>query len=156
MNQRSTDHAAVRIHPPVLLLAHLLIAFLLSRFVPLPFPFPGVLVWIGYALLLGGLGLAASAVSQFMRANTTLDPHGSVSHLVTGGPYRFSRNPIYLGFICLLIGFLFIFKSYWGLILSPVLMLSLNQWVIRFEESYLEARFGDRYTGYKDRVRRWL
>jgi protein-S-isoprenylcysteine O-methyltransferase Ste14 len=156
MNQPSADHAAVRIHPPILLLVHLLVAFLLNRFVPLPIPVPGVLVGIGYALVLTGIGLAASAASQFMQAQTTLDPHGSVSHLVTQGPYRFSRNPIYLGFICLLIGFLFIFKSYWGMILSPVLMLSLNQWVIRFEERYLEAKFGDRYTSYKDRVRRWL
>lgn len=156
MNQPSADHAAVRIPPPILLLTHLIVAFLLSRFVPLPFPFPGVLVWIGYPLLLGGIGLAASAVRQFMRANTTVDPHGAVRHLVTEGPYRFSRNPIYLGFICLLIGFLFLFKSYWGLLLGPVLMLSLNQWVIRFEELYLEARFGDQYTSYKDRVGRWL
>ena len=156
MSQGSVDHAAVRIHPPVLLLIHIFIAFLLNWLLPLPFRFPGILVWFGYALILIGTGLAASAARQLMRAHTTLDPHGSVTEVVREGPYRFSRNPIYLGFVCLLIGFLLGFKSYWGLILSPVLMLLLYQFVIQYEELYLQKKFGDIYTGYKSRVRRWL
>jgi protein-S-isoprenylcysteine O-methyltransferase Ste14 len=91
-----------------------------------------------------------------MRAQTTLDPHGSVSTIVTSGPYRFSRNPIYLGFLCLLIGFPFIFRNYWGLILSPLLIVLMNTLVIQHEEAYLEKKFGEAYTGYKSRVRRWL
>ncbi len=79
MSQISTDHAAIRIHPPVLLLIHIFIAFLLNWLLPLPFHFPGMLMWFGYAIILIGIGLAASAARQFMRANTTLDPHGSVS-----------------------------------------------------------------------------
>lgn len=106
------DHADVKVHPPVLLVIHFLVVYFLDRFAPLPFP--KFLVWVGYALILAGLGLAFSAVSQFLRAHTTLDPHGSVSEIVTGGVYGFSRNPIYLGFVCLLIGFPFIFGSYWG------------------------------------------
>ena len=150
------DHADVKIHPPVLLLLHLFAAFLLNRFLPLPFVFPKVLEWVGYALVFLGLGLAFSAASGFMRAHTTLDPHGSVSNIVTSGPYRFMRNPIYLGFVCLLIGFLFIFKSYWGLILSPIFIVLMNTLVIQHEEAYLEKKFGDVYTNYKSRVRRWL
>lgn len=150
------DHASVKIHPPVLLLLHLLAAFLLNWILPLPVAFPRVLVWLGYALTLIGLGLAVGAVSQFMRARTTLDPHGSVSKIVTSGPYRFSRNPIYLGFVCLLIGLSFIFKSYWGLILAPVLMVLMYQLVIRHEEAYLEKKFGEAYINYQSAVRRWL
>ena len=155
LNQHN-DHAAVKIHPPVLLLIHLLGVYLLNRFLPLPFAFPTILVWLGYILVIVGLGLALSAVSGFMRAHTTLDPHGSVSNIVTSGPYRFTRNPIYLGFLLLLIGFPLIFSSYWGLILSPIFILLMNLLVIQHEEAYLEKKFGEQYTSYKSRVRRWL
>ena len=150
------DHADVKIHPPILLLLHFLAAYFLNRFFPLPFDFPNVLTWAGYLLVLIGLVLPFRAVSQFMQAKTTVDPHGSVTAIVTSGPYRFSRNPIYLGFVCLLIGFLFIFRSYWGLILSPVFIVLMNILVIRHEEAYLEKKFGEQYTSYKSRVRRWL
>ena len=150
------DNADVKIHPPVLVSMLVLAAFFLNKLFPLPLAFPQALVWLGYALVLIGLGLTISAASGFMRARTTLDPHGSVSNIVTSGPYRFSRNPIYLGFVCLLIGFPFIFRTYWGLILSPLLMVLMNLLVIRHEEAYLEKKFGDAYAGYKSRVRRWL
>jgi protein-S-isoprenylcysteine O-methyltransferase Ste14 len=150
------DHADVKIHPPVLLSIHVFVAFLLNKLLPLPFAFPKVLERIGYILVIVGVGLAISAASGFMRAQTTLDPHGSVSNIVTSGPYRFSRNPIYLGFVCLLIGFPFIFRIYWGLILSPLFIVLMNMLVIQHEEAYLEKKFRDVYTSYKSRVRRWL
>ena len=150
------DHAQVKIHPPVLVSMHVLAAFFLNKLWPLSFTFPKVLEWVGYVLVLIGLGLTISAASGFMRARTTLDPHGSVSNIVTSGPYRFSRNPIYLGFVCLMIGFPFIFRTYWGLILSPLLIVLMNWLVIRHEEAYLEKKFGEAYVGYRSRVRRWL
>jgi protein-S-isoprenylcysteine O-methyltransferase Ste14 len=150
------DHADVKIHPPVLLVIHFLTAYFLNRFVPLPFAFPGILIWVGSPLVVIGFGLAFSAVIRFMQARTTLDPHGSVSEIVTGGVYSFSRNPIYLGFLCLLIGFPFIFGSFWGLILSPLFIVLMNALVIQPEEAYLEKKFGSVYTSYKSRVRRWL
>ena len=150
------DHASVKIHPPVLLVMHFLVAYFLNRFVPLSFVFPGILVWVGYALVVIGFGLAFSAAIRFMQARTTLDPHGSVSEIVTGGVFGISRNPIYLGFVCLLVGFPFIFGSYSGLILSPFFIILMNTLVIQHEEAYLEKKFGDVYTSYKSRVRRWL
>ena len=156
MRQAQVDHADVKIAPPVLLFIHLLAAFLLHWVLPLPLPFPRFLVWIGYALVIIGLMLPVSAANQFMQAHTTLDPHGSVKEVVTSGPYKLSRNPIYLGFVCLLIGFTFIFKTCWGLILSPLFLVLLNMLVVKHEEVYLEKKFGDRYTSYKAHVRRWL
>jgi protein-S-isoprenylcysteine O-methyltransferase Ste14 len=156
MSEVQQDHASVRIHPPILLFLHIFAAFLLNWLFPLPFVFPEVLVWVGYLLILVGLGLAISASGQFIQAHTTLDPHGSVTEIVTSGPYRFSRNPIYLGFVCLLIGLSFAFRTYWGVLLSPVLTASLYQLVIKHEEAYLENKFGDMYTSYQSRVRRWL
>jgi protein-S-isoprenylcysteine O-methyltransferase Ste14 len=150
------DHADVKIHPPILLLLHLFAVILLNKFLPLFLVFPKILEWIGYVLVLVGLGLAFNAVSRFMRAHTTVDPHGSVNTIVTSGPYRFSRNPIYLGFVCMLIDFPFIFRIYWGLILSPLFIVLMNMLVIQHEEAYLEKKFGDEYTSFKSRVRRWL
>ncbi|HLO27537.1 MAG TPA: isoprenylcysteine carboxylmethyltransferase family protein [Anaerolineales bacterium] len=150
------DRAAVKIAPPVLLLVHIFAAFILNWLLPLPFVFPGFLIWIGDAFILAGLALPFSAVNQLRKAHTTLDPHSPVTEIVTSGPYRFSRNPIYLGFLCLLIGFPLIFRSYWGLILSPVFMVLLYELVIKHEEAYLENKFGEIYTAYKARVRRWL
>jgi len=157
MNQVQ-DHPNINrnIHPPVLLLIHILAAFLLNWLSPLSFAFPKVLEWMGYVFVVAGLGFAFSAVSQFGKAHTTLDPHGSVSAVVTGGPYRFSRNPIYLGFVCVLIGLPLALGNYWGAVLSPMFMVSLYQLVIKHEEAYLEEKFKDVYTRYKSRVRRWL
>jgi protein-S-isoprenylcysteine O-methyltransferase Ste14 len=156
MSEMQQDHASVKIHPPILLLLHISAAFLLNWLFPLPIAFPKTLVWVGYLLVLVGIGLAVSAAGRVMKAHTTLDPHGSVAEIVTSGPYRFSRNPIYLSFVCLLIGFLFIYRSFWGLILSPVLIMALYQLVIKHEEAYLEKKFGAIYSSYKARVRPWL
>ena len=76
--------------------------------------------------------------------------------LVDSGPYRLSRNPIYLGFVGILIGMPLALGTYWGLILSPVLVLSLNQFVVQHEERYLREKFPVEYVAYASRVRRWL
>lgn len=153
-DKEHADHASVKIHPPILLLLHMGGAYLLNRL--FPFVPPDALIWVGYLLVVVGLGLAFGAVIRFIRARTTLDPHGSVSGIVKDGVYRFSRNPIYLGFVCLLIGFPFAFGSYWGLILSPLFIFLMNTLVIQPEEAYLEKKFGEAYTSYKSRARRWL
>jgi protein-S-isoprenylcysteine O-methyltransferase Ste14 len=152
------DHPNINrnIHPPILLLFHIVAAFLLNRLLPLPISFPKPLEWAGYILVFIGLGFAFSAVGLFMKIQTTLDPHGSVSAIVTSGPYRFSRNPIYLGFVCTLIGLPLALGNYWGVALSPLLMVLLYRLVIKHEEAYLEKKFGDEYTSYRSRVRRWL
>jgi len=150
------DHASVKIHPPILLLIHISAAFLLNRLFPLSDTFPKFIDWIGYGLVVTGLGFAFRAMSQFKKAHTTLDPHGSVSAIVTDGPYRISRNPIYLGLLCTLIGLPLVLGNYWGVMMSPVFVMAMNQLVIKHEEVYLEEKFKDVYTSYKSRVRRWL
>lgn len=155
---KGSDHPNINryIHPPLVMLAHLLAAFLLNWLLPLPIASPKFSDWTGYLLVFVGLGFAFSAVSQLGKMHTTLDPHGSVSVIVMSGPYRFSRNPIYLGFVCVLIGLPLAVGNYWGAALSPLLMGSFYQLVIKHEEAYLEGKFQDVYTSYKSRVRRWL
>lgn len=156
MTENQIDHANVKAHPPILMLLHIIAAFLLNWLVPLPVAFPQILRTLGVILVLTGLTFAFTAVRQFTAARTTLDPHGSVAAVVTTGPYRFSRNPIYFGFVCTLVGLPLAMGTYWGIIFSPVFVLLMNQLVIQHEEAYLEEKFKDQYTGYKSRVRRWL
>ena len=148
-----TDHADVKIHPPVLLIIHLAAVVLLNRLFPLSIEF--IPAWLGYPIVAVGLTMAISAMRQFGRADTTVDPHGSVSVIVTDGPYRFSRNPIYIGLTSVLIGIPLIYGNIWGLILSPVFIMLMNYLVIEHEEAYLEKKFGNEYTSFKSRVRRW-
>lgn len=150
------DHANVKIHPPVLLLIHLLVVFAMNWLLPLANSVPKFVEWLGYGLVLMGLGFAFRAMGRFRSAHTTLDPHGSVSAIVMDGPYRISRNPIYLGLLCSLIGLPLVWGNYWGAVLSPVFVATMNQLVIKHEEAYLEEKFKDVYASYKSRVRRWL
>lgn len=150
------DHASVKIHPPILLLIHIGVAWLLDRFIALPVVVSPMIRNLGLALagisfLLGLLSLYA-----FTKARTTLNPHGSVKTIVSSGVYRFTRNPIYLGMVLMLIGFPLAFGNVWGIPLAPVFILLMNKLVIEHEEAYLEKKFGEAYTGYKSRVRRWL
>ncbi len=152
----AADHAQVRIQPPVLTLLHLAAAFLLGRLIPLPIAATKDVRWSGILFVLLGLGLAAWAVWQLAAVHTTVDPHGSVSSLVTSGPYRFTRNPIYLGMLCILIGFPLAFGNYWGLPLALAFVPLMNQLVIRHEEAYLEKKFGMAYRDFRAGPRRWF
>lgn len=144
------------VHPPVVALMFIVIAYFLGRFAPLPFSAPVGLRYIGLALTFVGFLLGISAFLEFRKAHTTLDPHGSAKHLVTSGIYRFTRNPIYLGFLLMVIGLPLNSGLYWGIVLAPFYVYMMNRLIIQHEESHLERRFGKSYTGYTSRVRRWL
>ena len=150
------DHADVKIHPPILTLILLVIAYSAKRLIFIPFVVPNILRLIGFSLVVIGFLLGVAAFLAFRKARTTLDPHGSVSAMVSGGIYRFTRNPIYLGFLLMLIGLPLNSGNYWGIVLAPFFVMSMNSLVIEKEEAYLEKKFGDEYTSYKSRVRRWL
>jgi protein-S-isoprenylcysteine O-methyltransferase Ste14 len=115
-------------------------------------------VFRNIGLGLAGIGFLLGMLSfyEFMKARTTLNPHGSVRNIVSGGIYRFTRNPIYLGFVFMLSGFPLTFGNVWGIALAPAFVWLTNRLVIQHEEAYLEKKFGEGYTGYKSRVRRWL
>lgn len=156
MVESHKDRADVKIHPPILLLTHIGAAFLFNWLLPFAGTIPNFLEWLGYGFVIVGLGFAFRAMGRFSSAHTTLDPHGSVSVIVTDGPYRISRNPIYLGLLCTLIGLPLALGNYWGVVISPLFVMGMNQLVIKHEEAYLEEKFKDVYTSYKSRVRRWL
>ncbi len=150
------DHASVKIHPPVLLVIHIGVAWLLGRFIALPIAVSPLFKNIGLGMAGIGFLLGLSALFVFMKARTTVNPHGSVKTIVSSGIYRFTRNPIYLGMVFMLIGFPLAFGNVWGIPLALAFIPLMNRLVIEHEEAYLEKKFGEAYTGYKSRVRRWL
>lgn len=117
------------------------------RFGPLPYP-GAVLVLVGAASVLWSAG-------WFRRKQTTLNPHGEASALTTQGPYRFSRNPMYLGMLLGLVGFALLLGDALDLA-GPLVFAWLTTRQIRKEEEALERIFGADYRNYKARVRRWL
>ena len=144
------------VHPPLVAVFFIVLAYFLGRFIPLPITVPLVLRYLGLVLTFAGFLLGIAAFMEFRRARTTVDPHGTTKHLVTSGIYRFTRNPIYLGFLLMVIGLPLISGLYWGLVLAPFYMMTMSRLVIEREEVYLERKFKGEYTDYTSRVRRWL
>jgi protein-S-isoprenylcysteine O-methyltransferase Ste14 len=151
-----SEHAGVKIPPPVIFLAFLLAGVGLELLWPL-----GGLP-LALAIACGVLGLVAwayldgSSMQRFRRANTALEPWKPTSALVTDGPYRFTRNPIYLGMTALYVGIALAFGVLWALILLPLVLVVIDRFVITREERYLARRFGDQYAAYRRRARRWV
>jgi protein-S-isoprenylcysteine O-methyltransferase Ste14 len=126
------------------ILAHLLFPWRL-----LPTAWVGQVV--GWPLLVAGAALAVWAVRSAGDVNLER-PH----RLVVTGPYRFSRNPMYVAWTLGYVGLGFLFNTAWPLLVLPAVLVVTHQWGIRREERELEARFGDEYLGYEARVRRYV
>ena len=155
---KEQDHPNISpmVHPPIVALLFIVIAYFLARFAPLPFIVPRILRNTGLAMCFVGVLLGIAAFVEFRKAHTTLDPHGSVMQLVTSGIYRFSRNPIYLGFLLMVVGLPLNSGLYWGVVTAPFYIVTMNGLIIAREERYLERKFENAYTRYTSRVRRWL
>lgn len=147
--------------PPFIFVGGLLVAWLLgSRVYNLPLApqsvSPIVFRALGYLLILIGLGIAAWGMVTFARAHTAIIPHRPASSLVDTGPYRFTRNPMYTGMTIAYLGVAVHLNSAWAILLLPMVLFLLHRFVIRREERYLSAAFGDTYEAYRARVKRWV
>jgi len=160
MNEQSTDHAAVRIPPPVLVVLILVVGYLLAQQWPILLGFEigrPARYWVGGTIAAGFLlGIGAWADVSFRRTGQDPKPWKTTPEIITGGPYRFSRNPMYLAMLLVCVGVSIMLWNVWVLILTPVCAGLLYATAIRHEESYLENKFGADYLAYKERVRRWL
>jgi protein-S-isoprenylcysteine O-methyltransferase Ste14 len=158
MAEKQKDNPGINknIHPPFVALFFIAIAIILQRFASIPLKVPAIAQNIGFGLTFIGFLCGVGAFIEFRKARTTLDPHGSVKALVTGGIYRITRNPIYLGFLLMVIGFPLNYGSLWGIVAAPLFAATMSRLVIQKEEAYLEKKFKEQYTSYSSRVRRWL
>jgi len=154
------DNPALPIFPPALPFASVVLAVTGEWLLPLHFlqmrGANGWQFWFGLLALIGGLGLGLSGIAAFRRAGTHVEPHKPALRLVTTGPYRFTRNPMYWGFLLLVAGLSLVFSLEWGLILLVLLWLALDRMIVAREERYLAAKFGDGYALYRRQTRRWL
>jgi protein-S-isoprenylcysteine O-methyltransferase Ste14 len=150
--------SGVKFPPPAIYALALAAGFLAHRRWP-------AALWPGHALelralgvlLFGlGLGLAGWAAWTFRRAGTSPNPARPTSALTFGGPYGFTRNPMYLGLAIANAGFAVFWNALWPLLSVPVAVGLLTAFVIAREERYLESRFGEAYRDYRTRVRRWI
>jgi protein-S-isoprenylcysteine O-methyltransferase Ste14 len=107
------------------------------------------------------IALASGVLAQWgartmRRAGTNVLPNKPSLAIVTDGPFRFTRNPLYLTNAIFYVGLTFIFNTVWPLLLLVPMLFVVDWGIIRREERYLEAKFGGDYLAYKVRVRRWL
>lgn len=145
-----------RVFPPLITLIAVVVGVGVQHLVPLSFVSRTVGQWGGGVLIAVALVLGGWAVWTFRRAGTTPDPRGEVTAFVVAGPFRFSRNPMYLTNVLLQTGLALVLDNVWILLLAPVTWLVLDRVVIAGEERYLAAQYGQGYDAYRRRVRRWL
>jgi protein-S-isoprenylcysteine O-methyltransferase Ste14 len=114
--------------------------------------------WLAVGIILSGVGLAlvVSALVLFKKHQTPPQPHKPTRKIVSVGPYRYTRNPMYLGGNLVLLGLSFLFYLPWIWFLF-LIGLPINHWgIVLAEEEYLERKFGKKYRDYKKTVRRWI
>ena len=155
--QYPDDSPGFCVSPPLLYIAVLGLGILVSVWYPVHL-LPSRLAWaLGGTLLAGGVALGPVwGLRTLLRAGTTVRPDKPAARLVTGGPFRFSRNPLYLALTFMYAGIATMANSVWALPLLIPLTLFMSRFVIRREEDYLLRAFGEEYRRYKTRVRRWL
>ena len=150
------DTAGVIAPPPLIYLGGLLVGFALEALLP-GGSLPDAVRWIGGGLaLVAGLALQTFFITAFSRVGTAVEPWKPTTAIVTTGPYRLTRNPMYVGMASLYVGLAFAFGLIWAFALLPVVLIVIDRLVIAREEPYLERLFGEEYLAYKRRVRRWI
>jgi len=151
-----SDHAGVWFPPPLWYAFAVLGGILLERRWPLPivgFRFTTV---VGVVCVLGWMALAFASIGRFRRSKTSIVPIRPAEALVLSGPYRYTRNPMYVSLALLTIGCGLLLATWWPIVLLVPALMIVQLFVILPEERYLRRRFGSSYEEYTRRVRRWL
>ena len=149
------DHAEVAFHPPLLLLGAIGLGFAARWLAPAEFLPSGVALAVGPVLSAAAFGLFLWAALTMHYGGASLPTGEPTDYIIVGGPYRFSRNPIYLGMVLLQAGIGIWSNSLWFIGLAALSVVLLNWGVIFREERYLTRKFGQSYSMYKEQVRRW-
>jgi len=153
---KPSDHAGVRVPPPLIYVVLFGLGVAMRQIVPLAIS-PTLPVRVAALIFLGsGAILLVWSNVLFRRAHTSLVPIRPSMALVVRGAYRLTRNPMYLGLLCVYIAAALWFGVIWALILVPLVVLAVQRLAIAKEERYLDQKFGEAYREYRARVRRWI
>jgi len=150
------DRPGVPIAPPLLFVVPILASLAFEWLVPTSFAHGASRWTLGALIFVAGIALNVGGFVTEKRAGTDPIPFNPTTRIVAHGLYRFSRNPMYLGFALCTFGLAILVDSGWMLLALPIGLVLVDRIVITREERYLERKFGDEYLNYKRRVRRWL
>ena len=144
--------------PPIITIGAIIIGWIAQRFEPLDWIADiSQLLWpLGVLMVVVALSIDVWTYLTFKQMNTTILPTKAASNLAMSGPFRWSRNPIYLGNIMLISGIALASGNAWMLITAAVAIFAIEEFAIKREEKHLLAKFGSEWTNYTTRVRRWI
>jgi protein-S-isoprenylcysteine O-methyltransferase Ste14 len=153
----SADNPGVVVLPPVLYVGAIVVALVLRW----PWPLPilrstTALFWFGLALVVFAVAIAMWGRRTMLVAGTTVNPLRPSTAIVTDGPFRFTRNPLYFAMTVLYLGLTLMFNTWWGVVWLVPLLVVMHYGVILREERYLEQKFGETYRHYRSTVRRYI
>ena len=156
MKTSHRDRVGPMVPPPVWYVAGLAVGWFISVRVGVPFV-PEMIRWsLGALCILAGVAFFAPALASFARAKTSALPILPTTALVETGPYRFTRNPMYVGLAFTIVGISIVTNWLWTIAVLPAVLVIVYFAAIRPEERFLEEMFGSDYAAYRSRVRRWL
>ncbi|MCZ6473062.1 MAG: isoprenylcysteine carboxylmethyltransferase family protein [SAR324 cluster bacterium] len=156
MSDNGKDAPGVIAPPPLILLGFLMVGFLTDTLWPIPLLPAAVQYPLGAVLIASAVTLCVLAIREFAHARTNISVNKPSLAVVHSGPYKYSRNPIYLSAAIAYVGIAIMADNVWLLLLLKPLLVTLSFGVIDREEKYLEGKFGEDYRNYKAAVRRWF
>ena len=153
----NADNPGVIAPPPLIYAGALAAGLLANRRLRLPFLLPRRLSrTLGPLLFIGGFLIGLLGFLEMRRVQTNANPRKPATTVVTEGPYRFTRNPMYVGFTLMYVGISALANALPPVLLLPLVLRLMRRGVIEREEAYLEQKFGDVYLEYKVRAPRWI
>jgi protein-S-isoprenylcysteine O-methyltransferase Ste14 len=152
----NTDNPGVIAPPPVIYACALAAGLLANRRYHIPFLPRRIARTLGAPLVVGGLVVGLLGDREMHRAETNINPYKPATSVVTGGPFRFTRNPLYLSMVLIYLGIAVLTNALAPILLLPLVQRLMRRGVIEREERYLERKFGDEYVQYKLGTPRWI
>jgi protein-S-isoprenylcysteine O-methyltransferase Ste14 len=156
--ENKMNHPGVYIPPPLIYAAIFMVSLLFQKYSPLDNVFFQSFTSriLGIILIFIGFFINIPALVQFLKSKNTVVTIKPARSLQTSGIYAITRNPMYISLALFYIGLAFLVGNWWTIVFFPVLLLIVQEYVIKHEEKYLESAFGQEYLQYKSKVRRWV
>ena len=152
----SADNPGVVVLPPLLYGSALVVVVVLRWFWPMPIVERSLVLSSGLALIVLAVAIAIWGRRTMHAAGTNINPLRPTTAVVTHGPFRFSRNPLYLSLTLLYLGITLTINTWWGIVVLIPLLIIMHRGVVLREERYLEQKFGETYRQYRSTVRRYF